>query len=505
MDMVPLEAYDKNGPCRKHMRMPAWDRLARDSVSFANAFSTSPLCGPSRAAIYTGRYSYVQVNEERAHDGFAMQLRSDDPIYPEYLKAAGYLTAHVGKSHIGTDCFLRAFGESCSPWNRWAPPIYDDREYHHHLQRLGVNGFRFKRDIRGLKPDRTTPGNHFGGWLEQLDGCDFPIEATYPHYLVDRAIGHLDSLLQQRGDSDTPLYMQIDLFAPHQPFLIPAGLEQREAALREALDLPEGYRRWRDRGFAPGESEPAIYEIYRRNWGLYDEATAFDYYIANLLQMEVIDAALEKFIQALEARGLYSDGMMMLFADHGEMNLEQGLLDKGAYGHPKTARVPLLLKQPGAERAGTVVDQPVCLLDVAPTVLEATGVEPQAHLDGESLFHRLGTDDPGRTRPFVFESGWHIGPGFAVAIQLYDGPDRHYRYVYNTTSPHDELYDMNDSAFDNRVHDAAYRQVYEQAVRTLQGIFHSDERWRCYRQFFDLEKAELLEYKAGDNQMFVPV
>jgi len=112
MDMVPPEAYDAAGPCRPHMHMPAWDRLARDSVSFTNAFSTSPLCGPSRAAIYTGRYSYVQVNEERAHDGFATALRPDDPIYPEHLKAAGYLTAHIGKSHIGTDCFLRAFDES---------------------------------------------------------------------------------------------------------------------------------------------------------------------------------------------------------------------------------------------------------------------------------------------------------------------------------------------------------------------------------------------------------
>jgi len=42
-------------------------------------------------------------------------------------------------------------------------------------------------------------------------------------------------------------------------------------------------------------------------------------------------------------------------------------------------------------------------------------------------------------------------------------------------------------------------------VNLLQQILLDDERWRCYRQFFDLEKAELLSIEDGDNQMFAPV
>ncbi|MFW5803496.1 MAG: sulfatase-like hydrolase/transferase [Verrucomicrobiota bacterium] len=46
-----------------------------------------------------------------------------------------------------------------------------------------------------------------------------------------------------------------------------------------------------------------------------------DYYVGNMLQMEVIDQALGKFLDALETRGLYDDAVVMLSADHDEMNL----------------------------------------------------------------------------------------------------------------------------------------------------------------------------------------
>ena len=504
MDMVPPEFYRSSGQCRDHMEMPAWQRLVSDSVCFSNAFSVSPLCGPSRAALFTGRYPYVQVNEERAHDGFEVEVRPDDPIFPEYLKASGYMTAHIGKSHIGTEKFIQAFGESCSPWNRWAPPVYDDPEYHDFLKRKGVSDFRYKRCIQGLKVDGKTPGNHYGGWLEQEDGSPFPVEATYPFYLVDRAIAYLDSLIKQRHDATAPLYLQLDFFAPHQPFMIPAGFEEREEKLRAEMTLPQGYRRCHERNFRAREGEPKIYQTYRRNWGVYNEDTAFGYYIANMLQMEVMDRALGRFLDALEQRGLYDESLCLLTADHGEMNLEEGLLDKGVYGHPKVARVPIYLKQPGNAGAGSSVDQPVCLLDVAPALLDAAGVQPYAHLDGESLLDRLRSDDTGREKTFVFESGWHVAPNFAVAIQIYDGPHSHYRYVYNVSSPYDELYDMNDVTHTNLISDTAYAQIVNRALTTLHRIFHEDPRWRCYRQAFDIDKAEQLPMTGGDDQMFIP-
>ena len=496
MDMVPPEFHREPSPCRGAMRLPALDGLRADAVDCRNAFSVSPLCGPSRASLFTGRYPYITVNEERAHDGAEVAVRTDDPIYPDYLKAAGYRLGHVGKSHIGTASFLRAFGESCSPWNRWAPPVYDDPEYHMYLAGLGVDGFRFAREIRGTKPDGATPGNSYGGWLVQRDGAPFPMAATYPHYLVHRALGVLDSLRMQADDA--PLYLHLDLFAPHQPFFLPSGLEERERELRAAVPLPSGYSRWQaNRGQAM--AEPRIYGTYERNWGLNDPAAAREYQIANMLQMEVIDAALRIFLDRLKELGLYEDSLFLLAADHGEMNLERGLVDKGAYCHAKAARIPFLLKLPGNEMAGTSRDQDICLLDVAPTLLALAGIAPCARYDGIDLLDEHAMRD----EPFVFEAGWHVAPNPGVAIHG-RFPQGHFRYVYNAADTIDELYDLGDPDYRNRIGDASLASVRIALRRQLQAIFEGDPRWRCYRQAFELDRGEDLLAKTGDNQMFIP-
>ncbi|HOJ39926.1 MAG TPA: sulfatase-like hydrolase/transferase, partial [bacterium] len=101
LDMVPPDFY-RPGQLFSRISLPHWRRLEKTSVVFANAFSVSPLCSGSRASFFTGRYPYILVNEERSHDGFETELRPEEVIFPEYLKAAGYLTGHAGKSHIGT-------------------------------------------------------------------------------------------------------------------------------------------------------------------------------------------------------------------------------------------------------------------------------------------------------------------------------------------------------------------------------------------------------------------
>jgi arylsulfatase A-like enzyme len=502
VDMIPPEFHRQPSACLDHMELPAWRALQADSLTYTNAFSVSPLCGPSRASLFTGRYPYIFVNEERAHDGAEVALRADDPIYPQYLKATGYLTGHVGKSHIGTESFIHAFGESCSPWNRWAPPVYDDPEYHQYLTEHGIDGFVVTREIRGLKPDRTTPGNSYGGWVTQKDGTPFPVEGTYPHYLVNRSLALLDSLTARNADR-APLYLHVDLFAPHQPFFIPDGFAEREQSLRQSFELPEGYRTWQQNNGEWPEPQPKIYRTYRRSWGLHNPDTASDYAVANMLQMEVIDKALDIFVKRLKAMGLYDNSVILLTADHGEMNLEQGLVDKGVYGHPKAARIPLMLKLPGGVQAGRTIDQDVCLLDVAPTFLELAGIAPAARYDGVSLLRFLEEDFPGRPAPFVFEAGWHIAPNPAAAIngRFAQG---HFRYVYNAASTVDELYDLDDPTCSNLIDNNEYAEVRTALRRQLDSIFANDTRWRCYRQCFELEYAEELPAKHGDGQMFIP-
>ena len=102
-DMSPrLGAYGD-----KLARTPTLDRLARESVRFTNAFTTAPVCAPSRAAIITGMFQnaigaqHMRTTEDRIPELPGPYL-AVPPFYvkafPEYLRAAGYFTSNRAKT-----------------------------------------------------------------------------------------------------------------------------------------------------------------------------------------------------------------------------------------------------------------------------------------------------------------------------------------------------------------------------------------------------------------------
>ncbi len=504
VDMIPPEVYRQDGRYTPHLHTPNIKSLFEDSVQFRNAFCTSPLCGPSRASYLTGRYTYITVNEERAHDGHEAELRPTDVIFPEYLKHAGYITKHVGKCHVGTQKFMDAFGENDHPWNRWAPPVTDDDDYLKYLRDMGIGTMRYKREVRGLQQDRKGPGNSYGGWIEASDGSPFPLEATYPYFLGNLAAEKLTTAIHQSNDGEKPIYFQLDFFAPHQPFMIPHGFEERAEELRRTIELPAGYLAARERDFSASEHEPRIYQFYRKYWGLYDPDTVRDYILCNLLQMEVLDRALGVFMDELKRSGLYDDSLIIFIGDHGEMNCEAALVDKGVYGHPKTMRVPLSVK-PGAQSSCPhSVNSPVSLLDIAPTVMETIGVQPSERLDGESLIPLIEGAEVQRDAPILFEAGWHVAPNPAISIQWSPGDGELYMYTYNLTSEVDELYDMSDKSYRNLAFDEKYRDVKQVMIERLASVIRADDRWRCYWHTFRIDKFHDLPPDGEDAQMFVP-
>jgi len=78
----------------KYVRTPNIDRLARESMRFTHAFAASPLCSPSRCVIETG----LMPHRNGGHK-FGTPISGDIRTMPEYFKAMGYYTAHIGKFH----------------------------------------------------------------------------------------------------------------------------------------------------------------------------------------------------------------------------------------------------------------------------------------------------------------------------------------------------------------------------------------------------------------------
>ena len=492
-DMVPPEFWHSRAyePVRQ---TPALDSLGADGTVFTNAFATAPVCSPSRGAYLTGRHSYIMTNSERGHDGHEMHLRTTDTIFPEYLSSVGYHCRHVGKSHVGRHKFMDAFGENDSPWDRWSPPWFDDDRYLAYLRDRGLGPISFDREIVGVSATGSGRGNLYGGWIAPQNGEDFPIEGTYPWYLVELTIETLRARPRQ-----TPFYLQLDFFAPHQPFAIPGGMQDREDQVRRNLPGPVGTEAFM-------KDEPRVYRLYRKNWGLRDAAVVTDYMVANLLQYEVIDRALERLFQFLREEGLYQDTTILYTADHGEMNGNLGLLDKGAFLNPHTLRVPLTVKPARhvAERFPRGrCETPVSLIDIAPTVCDLVGVTPGDRVDGVSLQRTVEGDPRPEDRPIMAEVWSHVVPNPCVATLVDAADGQRYLFSFNICDQISELYRLGtDEELTNLFPDPAYAPLVEEAITTLHQRLAADERWKGYQAYSALIFAEYLK-DVGDMQLFL--
>jgi arylsulfatase A-like enzyme len=502
-DMVGPDLYHPARPFSKHVRLPAIRSLMQDGAFFSNAFCTVPLCSPSRASYLTGRYSYIQGNSERAPEGLAAQLRPDDIIFPEYLRASGYVARQIGKCHVGTEAFIRAFGQNDQPWDRWSPPVFDDDDFLAYQRGLGVKPQKYSRQIVFKMQDRTTPGNSAGGWIMQQDGKPFPMKAQYSYYLGRKAIETVEGLITNGSLNDHPMYLQLDIFDPHQPFSIPAGFEERERELRAAMSLPESYREMQTLGFRRGGGEPEIFDIYRRYWGIYDPESLIDYRVAYALQMELVDHVIGMVLTRLKDLGLYDDMVVAFISDHGEMNGRRALVDKGVYLYPDIIRVPLIIKLPGGmPRQHPVIDTPASLLDVSLTFFDIAGIRPEAMFDGISLLPAMVSGQGDEHRNLLFFGGWHVGVNFDCGIQRRASDGRRYLYAYNCTSQEDELFDLDNDDARNLINDPARKGILRDLIHQLGAALSADPRFVGYWSEFRIARYADLPRTTGDMQMF---
>ncbi len=502
-DMVGPDLYHPSRPFSRHVQLPAIRSLMNDGTFFSNAFCTVPLCSPSRASYLTGRYSYVQGNSERAPEGLEIGLRPDDVIFPEYLKAAGYVTRQVGKCHVGTKKFLDAFGDNDQPWDRWSPPVFDDDDFLAYQRSLGVKPQKYAREIVFRMQDRKTPGNSAGGWIVQEDGKPFPLEAQYSYYLGKKAIEIVEGLVDSGVLEHRSMYLQLDIFDPHQPFSIPAGFEDRERELRKIMTVPDSWRAAHQHDFQRASNEPEIVDIYRRYWGIYDPQPLIDYRVAYALQMEIVDHVIGMVIARLKELGLYDDMMIAFISDHGEMNGRRATVDKGVYLYPDVVRVPMVFKLPSTmPRNAATIESPVSLLDLSQTILDVAGIRAIAKFDGQSLLPTLATGNGSEDRTLLFFGGWHVGVNFDCGIQRRAADGHRYLYSYNCTSEVDELFDLDSEDAVNLIHSPALAEVRLEMIRALGAALQSDPRWLGYWAEFRIARFASLPAERGDMQLF---
>lgn len=145
-----------------------------------------------------------------------------------------------------------------------------------------------------------------------------------------------------------PFFAQVQIKEPHRAFVneppTPAQLQ---------APLPPVY---------------ADHPLTHRDWAAY------------LQNIEALDVKVGQVLDVIEAEGVAQDTIVIFFGDHGRPHVrdKQWLYDGGI-------RVPLLVRWPGKIAAGTVRDELVSLIDLAPTCVSAAGAEIPPNMHGKSL------------------------------------------------------------------------------------------------------------------------
>lgn len=101
------------------------------------------------------------------------------------------------------------------------------------------------------------------------------------------------------------------------------------------------------------------------------------------------DVYFNVIMNGLEQRGLDDDTMVVVTADHGEEFWDHGSVGHGHSLFDELLHVPLLMRVPGVTHAGDRVRTNVGLVDVAPTILDALGIEPPETMTGKSFLPEL--------------------------------------------------------------------------------------------------------------------
>jgi arylsulfatase A-like enzyme/Flp pilus assembly protein TadD len=152
-------------------------------------------------------------------------------------------------------------------------------------------------------------------------------------------------------------------------------------------------------------------------------------------EIATADALVGKLVAELQRLGLYDRSIVVLLSDHGEGLGEHGEMEHGFFLYRETLQVPLLLKLPGSARGGTAVAAPAQLLDLAPTLLAATGADAPEGLEGTDL---LRLDEPDAPARRIYSETFfpRLHYGWSELTSLVEG---RWHYIHGATP---ELFDV---------------------------------------------------------------
>lgn len=355
---------------------PNLDRLAKDGALFKNCYVQNPVCSPSRASLFTGKYV---ANHGLYANG--VPLPDHQKLFTRTLSDAGYDCGMIGKQHLypcdtwrtepRSDDGYRVFEWAHGPNHRAL-----ENDYHRWLRKTQPEVYA------EIFPDTGANENaEYGNRAKTGTPIDrVPKEAHYSHWVAERAI----NFIEHPREDDEPFCLVANFFDPHHPFGAPqefrdkidaAAIPEPNTRPDELEDKPAPHKAYSVKsysGTAPGfqdYTKEQIQEIRAQYWAM----------------IALIDHEVGRILAALEEAGLAEDTLVVFSSDHGEMLGNHQQLLKGPQLYEDLTRVPLIARWPGNISPGITVNELVQWIDLPATFLDAASCAPGTGVQGESL------------------------------------------------------------------------------------------------------------------------
>ncbi|HEX8464915.1 MAG TPA: sulfatase-like hydrolase/transferase [Abditibacterium sp.] len=362
------------------VKTPHLDALAASGTQFERAYCQNPLCTPSRASLLTGRYPRTTRARQNGQC-----IPGEERLVTRLLSDAGYACGLSGKLHLSA-CAPRV----CPDMERRIDDGYSEFHWSHH-------------------PDGHWPKGDYNAWLRDLglkyERTPFPgskyVETSMApeHHQTTWCAQKAIDFIEEEADSGHPWLFSVNIFDPHHPFDPPAEMLQPYLDKLDQIPLPN---------YVEGELEekPKFQRIdhggaYGGQKDLYpfNQMNDDDHRLiraAYWAMCDLIDVQVGRLIETLERTGQRENTIVIFMSDHGEMLGDHGIYLKGPHFYEPAVRVPLLISWPGhikAQKSSALVE----LVDLAPTLLDATGLPSDAGMQGRSLWPLLTGEKPADT------------------------------------------------------------------------------------------------------------
>lgn len=374
------------------VQTPHLDRLAREGVFFAEAYTPHPVCTPARTSIFTGQTAKrhgvpynINLREHQADPPHWTGLAADATPFPEILRRQGYHTALFGKLHtkqagernFGIETMRLAEGKGQFVEFGTAP---DD--YRRYLREKGYPDSAWRTWEHPEYPEQ--------GWISS----PLPVEDYIDTWTATEALSWLDA-------TDGPFFAWVSFSGPHTPWDPPAPYDRMydPAAIplptRREGELEEKHPDWVD---CIAQTVPATPPFSRDNqrpagianaYARFSETQRREMLAAYYGEISLIDAQVGRLLDHLDAHGLTDNTLVLFTTDHGDYLGNNWAFFKYGAQYDSLSRIPFLLRWPAAVLAGGTCRELVSLVDIAPSILAASGAEPVDPQDGQSFLPLL--------------------------------------------------------------------------------------------------------------------